>query len=172
MSPDFPSGRQTALDSCVNMTMKYSEIGRERRQVEDVRKKRRSGDHLILLPSAPCQIFLFFFLEGSTLSGYFLRYICRKQIIDIRFDNITNLAANGSSVLRSLSSPCCCRHPSPLSLYRSSSILLSWSYVGNTSHSVFNSRVLLFSLCTISHSILSLSLDVHFTHSCLSSSFT
>lgn len=64
-------------------------------------------------PAAQCPL-PNLFLEGSTLSGYFPCYMCRKQIIDIRFANITNPAANSSSVLRSLSSRHCHHHPSLL----------------------------------------------------------
>ncbi len=133
---EFSLWKKGAQDSCVNMTMKYSEIGRERHRLEDTHNERRSGDHLILLPSAPLPNL---FLEGSTLSGYFLCYMCRKQIIHIRFANITNPAANSSSVLCSLSSRRCHYIPSLLSL--SVTIFLSLGLI-------FTSHVLLFCFST------------------------
>lgn len=77
------------------------------------------------------------FLEGSALSGYFLCYMCRKQIIAIRFANITNpqQTANLSYGV----CPPLLIHITPLSpslslCTRLAGTYLSWPCVVNTSY--------------------------------------
>lgn len=89
-----PCGRHVAQ----NLSVKWSDIGR------GIKWKQKESKPFNPFAQGPMPNL---FLDGSSLSGYFLCYTCRKQIIDIRFANITSPAANSSSVLRRLSSPLC-----------------------------------------------------------------